>query len=432
MNARSLLAVGTGVGLEITGQDLRVSVARVRPNGIKVLGSTVIAGFRQRPAAEWGAEYAVFLRHLGASHLAATVLVPRAQVIVRQLTMPGVADRDLASAVTYQVDSLHPYGEDEARYTWARLPGTPVVLVGIMQKAVVEDYSRVLLEAGIKVAAFSFSAAILYSARRILPATSKEGFLAVGGGAESEAYGESPAHPVFSAVLDPPWERTASLAAAELRLPPEVSPVPLDEVLPKPASSPEDYDLAREALAYATALAGACPHLALNANLLPEELRSTSSRMILVPTVALAAILLVLATVLAGQAAFEQRRQISLLSAEIRRYEPQAKKADAVQQADQQARRRTQVLEAFKRRTRQDLDALNELTRLLEPPAWLTGLDMDQTSVVISGQIEQAAPLLKLIDNSPLFQNSEFAGQVGKADKNEVFRIRSAREGVAP
>jgi len=91
-----------------------------------------------------------------------------------------------------------------------------------------------------------------------------------------------------------------------------------------------------------------------------------------------------------------------------------------------------QVLDAFKRRTRHDLDALTELTRLLEPPAWLNGLDMDQTTVVISGQIEQAAPLLKLIDNSPLFQNSEFVGQIARADKNEVFRIRSAREGVGP
>ncbi len=427
-----MLAIGTGVGLEIKGQDLRVTVARVRPNGIKVLGSMVITGFRQRPAAEWGAEYAGFLRQLGASHLAATVLLPRAEVVVRQIPMPGVADRDLASAVHYQVDSLHPYGEDEACYAWARLRGTPVVLAGITRKAVVELYSQLFLEAGIKIAAFSFSAAILYSARRILPAASGEGFLAIGGDAEPEAYGESAAHPVFSAVLDSPWERTASLAAAELRLPPEVSPVSLDQVLPKPASSPADYDLSREALSYATALAGACPHLALKANLLPEELRSTSSRMIFVPTVALAAILLALVTVLAGQSAFEQRRQISLLSAEIRRFEPSARKAEAVQQAGEQARRRTQVLDAFKRRTRQDLDALNELTRLLAPPAWLNGIDMDRTTVIISGQIEQAAPLLKLIDNSPLFQNSEFTGPIGRSDKNEVFRIRSTREGVAP
>jgi Tfp pilus assembly protein PilN len=426
-----MLAVGTGVGLEIAGQDLRVTVSRVRPGGIRILGSTVIAGFRQRPAAEWGGEYAGFLRRLGASHLAATVLLPRSELIVRQLTLPGVADRDLASAIQFQVDSLHPYPEDDARYAWARLPGTPAVLIGIAHRAVIDRYSSLLIEAGIKVAAFSFSAAILYSARRILAAPTEQEFLAIGG-AGPEAYGESAARPVFSALLDPPWERTASLAAAELRLPPESSPVPLEEVLPKPKYSPPGYDLSQEALSYATSLAGACPRLALRANLLPEELRSTSSRMIFVPSIALAAILLALAATLAGQSALEQRRQLSLLGAEIQRLEPQARRAEAVERSVEQMRRRTQLLDSFRGRTGRELEALNELTRLLAPPAWLTELALERDNVTLAGQAEQAAPLLKLIDSSPLFQNSEFVGQIGKADKNEVFRIRAAREGVAP
>ena len=77
------------------------------------------------------------------------------------------------------------------------------------------------VEAGIKIASFTFSAAVLYSALRILSDPPADGFLAIGGGEEMEAYGESPAHPVLSAVLDQPLERSAALAAAELRLDPE-------------------------------------------------------------------------------------------------------------------------------------------------------------------------------------------------------------------
>ena len=69
----TVFALGAGVGIQILGGDLRVIVVRLRPTGIHVLASTVISGFRQRPAAEWGAEYAAFLKRAGAGHLAATL-----------------------------------------------------------------------------------------------------------------------------------------------------------------------------------------------------------------------------------------------------------------------------------------------------------------------------------------------------------------------
>jgi len=430
MNARAMLALGSGVGIQILGPDLRITVVRVRPNGIRVLASTVIAAFRQRPAAEWGVEYAGFLRRAGAGHLAATVLLPRSEVIVRQVTLPGVSDRDVASAVPLQVDALHPYGDEEAGYAWARLPGSGQLLIGIARKGVIERYSSLFVEAGVKITSFTFSAAVLYSTLRILSDPPRSGLLAVGGEAEVEAYGESPARPVLSAVLDEPFERSAALAAAELRLDPEARWMELADALPKPKSAPADFDLPRAALSYATALAGACFRPALRANLLPVTLRSSNSRMILAPTVALAVILVALAVGLAAQAPYQQRRQLTLLQAEIDRYEPLANKADGARKAADLARGRIQVLNRFQRRTRQDMDAIQELTRLVAPPAWLNGLEMNDATATINGQAEQAAPLLKLLDGSPLFRNSEFVGQIQKAETNEVFRIRMGREGV--
>ena len=61
------------------------------------------------------------------------------------------------------------------------------------------------------------------------------------------------------------------------------------------------------------------------------------------------------------------------------------------------------------RRPQADLDVLNELTRLLPPPVWTTSIEIYPDSVVITGEADQAAPLLKVLDSSPLFQNSEFA-----------------------
>jgi Tfp pilus assembly protein PilN len=305
------------------------------------------------------------------------------------------------------------------------------VLIGIARKAVIERYSSLFIEAGIKITSFTFSAAVLYSALRLLSDPPSDGFLAVSPETEPEAYGESPARPILSALLDEPLERSSALAAAELRLTPEAQCMELAEMLPQPKSAPADFDLPHSALCYATALAGACFRPALRVNLLPAGLRSSNSRMILAPTVALAVILMALAAGLAAQAPYQQRRQLSLHGAEIGRFEPLAKKAEGARKAAGMARSRVQALDSFQRRTREDLDALQELTRLLEPPAWLGGLEMSGNTITINGQAEQAAPLLKLLDGSPRFRDSEFVGQIQKAEKNETFRIRMTREGVA-
>ena len=72
-----LLAFGAGVGIEIRAKDLEIVAARVRPGRVNVLGRLVIEDYGSRPAAEWGADYAAFLRAAGIARLSATVLLPR-------------------------------------------------------------------------------------------------------------------------------------------------------------------------------------------------------------------------------------------------------------------------------------------------------------------------------------------------------------------
>ena len=110
------------MGVEIAGPDLEIVVARVRPSRIAVLGRLTIANFAGRPAAEWGAEYARFLKAMGAAHLSATVLLPRRDVIVRQVSLPGVAPKDIDNAIRFQLDTLHPYGDEDVSYGWSPLP----------------------------------------------------------------------------------------------------------------------------------------------------------------------------------------------------------------------------------------------------------------------------------------------------------------------
>jgi hypothetical protein len=76
---RTWFAIGTGVGIELAPNRLRIVITKVRPGGVDVLGAHTIENYQEKPAAEWGAEYASFLRKHGAGHLSATVLLPVAR-----------------------------------------------------------------------------------------------------------------------------------------------------------------------------------------------------------------------------------------------------------------------------------------------------------------------------------------------------------------
>lgn len=425
---RKLLSLGSGVGIEIGARDLSVSAVQVRPTGVRVLAAREIADYRNRPAAEWGAELAGYLREAGVGHVAATVLLPRAEVIVRQVQLPGVADKDVASALAYQVDALHPYGEDEAEYGWARLGQSAYFVVAIVRREVVERFAGLFGEAGIRVASFTCSAVALYSGARLLNEPPEGGFLALleeESGAY-EAYGESAARPLFSASFQMPVERVRAFATSELRLPAEQSALSVAAILPVPRTAPEGVEL--KALPYAAGLAGACPWLGLAVNLLPAAMRHSSSRMRYVPTAALGTLLVLMAAALAVEAGWEDRRYAAALQSEMVKLQPLVRQAEAMEGRTATARRRTALLDAFRRRSTADMDVLKEATKLLPPPLWLNSIEITRTTVTFGGEAEQAAGLLKVLDASPLFEHSDFSQGIQRVGAMESFHIRTTRE----
>ena len=417
------LAFGSGVGIEITGprgaETLRITVVRVRPNGARVLGSFSIENAAQQPAAEWGQAYSAFLKKLALNHVVATVLLPREDVILRQIAVPGVSDKDLGAAVGFQMDGLHPYAEDDVFSSWARLPGTTTVLVAIARKAALERYSAWFSEAGIKVASFTCAPAAIYSARRLFASGPVPPVLAMDEvNGRVELYGESPSHPLFSAAFDATAERAIALACAELRLDPSTTETRSFHALLG----------AEPPLSYAAALAGACSHLFLPVNLLPVEMRASSSRALWIPTGVAAGLALMAAAALAAYPAFEDRRYLHSLNAEIAKIKPQAALAAKLDKDIETARQRTILLDQVRKRSKMDIDVVGEMTRILPPPIWLNTLEITRAQVTVSGETEQAAPLLKQIDASPFFEASEFSMQPMRTQTGEAFRIRSNRE----
>src|ERR1019366_7076475 len=365
------------------GPDLEIAVARVRPTGVQVLARTTIPRFRERPAAQWGAEYSALLGKLGTPHLSATVLLPRPEVIVRQIALRGVEAKDLEAAIAFQLDGINPYGDQEVLFGWTPL-GEGGVLVGIAPLGTVDRYLELFTEAGIATGSFTFVAAPIHGAIRLVPPPPRD-FVAIGRGAGSavEVYGESRARPVFSAEFDLPPEKAAAMAAAE-------------------------------------------PRLAPAANLLPPERRESASRGIFIPTAVVAAALLIVLGATLAWPGYEQRQYLKELEAEIAQLRPQTARGAALCHQIDHTRSCARLLDEFRSRTRSDMDAINELTRLLPPPVWANTIDMSRDAVLILGEADQAAPLLKVLDASPLFHNSEFNG-ISKVQNAEIFRLRTQR-----
>jgi len=448
--------VGSGVGIHIEGprgaESARVAAVRLRPNGARLLGSFTIEDLPRHPAAEWGATITAFLRKLGLQNVAATVLLPRRDVIVRVLAMPGVSASDLPAAVRFQMDGLHPYNDDDVISSWARLPETSSVVVAIARRDVIERYATLFEEAGVRMGGFSCSAAAVYSALRVFGRSPGRDILAADASSEGiDVYGESGSRPVFSGFFPLPaaghgpapqqaeaqdedrgsesqveatevdLTPSTTLAAAELRIEPPAEPLKLGALL---GSEP--------ALAFAAGLVSASPRRGLRLNLLPVEHRRSGSKLVWIPAATFGVLVLALAGYLAAYPSVESRRYGQTLVAQIARVQPAASRTTALDHEIEAVRRRTLLLDDLRRRSREDMDALNELTRLLPPPAWLNLLEMNPGVITIAGETDQAAGLLKTIDASPLFKSSEFVVPPLRLQGSEGFRVRFRRDGVRP
>jgi Tfp pilus assembly protein PilN len=422
---KKILAFGSGIGISMEGQrgseSLHITAVRVRPTGVTVRGGTVIEDYRNSPAAEWGAAYAEMAGKLGMQHVAATVLLPRHEVILRLLSLPGVEDKDLDAAVAFQLDGLHPYDESDVVSAWGRLEGSDTVAVAIARRELIDGYTTLFAEAGVKLAGFTCTGIAVHSALRLLGSKEPGDVFAIGPlDSGVEIYGESPSKPLFSAAFelapDGTADRAIALAAAELRF----------ETVP-PAVELAGLLGAESARSYAAALTSACPVLSNTVNLLPVDQRQGRSAWQWIPTAALGTAVLLAGIGLAIFPTYFNGSYLGTLTQEIGKVQPLAARASAMDKEIQTARARTLLLDNLRQNSKRDMDVLAAMTSLLPPPTWLQSMDVNASQVSVTGETDQAEPLLKILDQSPLFEASEFASPPSRSQSSEHFSLRTKR-----
>jgi Tfp pilus assembly protein PilN len=423
-----IAASGTGLAIAIEGEALDILLVKVRPSKVEILAYQRFTGIKDRPAAEVGTEYLQFLRKNGAPHLAAWVLLPREELIVRTLSLPGVAPRDLESAIELQLESLHPYVDQGVRFGHVRIGGTPQVLVGVAREELVDRWITFCEEAGIKLAGFTFAADVLYRAIRTLRVAPTGFAAAIPCGTAVEIYGESAARPVYNALLYAEAAPALDHAISELRLTDADAIRELAELLPAPITVEQAEFAQQHPLLYATALTAAATLPAPAANLLPAELRKNNNWGMLLPTLVLLTLLGLLVAGMYGQRAWLERDYRDRLVREVQLLERQVALGQRMDEDGERFLTRLDLMKEYRLRTTADLEALLGLTRILPEDTWVVQLDLSRNEISIAGEASRAGDLIQLIDASPLFEKSEFAMPLQRVENREIFRLRIQRE----
>ena len=464
MQWKHILRWGAGCGIEVRGTDLRVVAVKSRPGSFKVLGRMEIADFRSRPAAEWGAEYTTFLRDLKLLHLAATVSLPRSEMMVRQLKLPPLNRKELGAAVGYQLETLHPYEADQVYTAFAPLgestEGINQVQVAVLiaEKAIVDGYAELFESAAIAVASFTAGAAAFYTGVRVRWDSPPIPFLIADFQRTGiEIYGEGKNRPLFSGAFESQSpERVLRLAGADLRLqesePASVvfcgadggevdsDPLPLArdlgdafslcsaaELLPSPAAAVPQFDEGRDAAALAVALESACPRLGWRANLLPSARRKRNSHWMYAPTAVLVAALILLLFAYPLRRVMQDRGYLRTLEAETARLEQDVKRAAAAKSQRRETAARIEVLKSLRGRSEADLRIVSELSQQLPDTAWLSHLEIRDQGVEMYGEAGAAAPLLATVNGTLTLENAAFMTSLVKTDNGERFQIAAQR-----
>jgi Tfp pilus assembly protein PilN len=297
-----------------------------------------------------------------------------------------------------------------------------------VRQSVLSHYETLFSEAGIPMAAATFSSAVIYAAFRLRQRPAQQGapasifcYLSTAPG-RVEVYGESEARPCYSAGFTLAPERALAVARAELRIAPDQPALDLQQALPEASGvSP---------LAAAAALAASAPLLLRFANLLPAERRASHDRArYLLPIILGGLLVIALLGVFLVFPLINEHRYSTDLTAEFNRLQTPALRVQSIDKQLTAHRASIAALDDFRKRPQADLDVMNELVRLLPAQVWTNAIEIYPDRVVLAGEADQAAPLLKLLDGSPLFENSKFVTSVTRNGTADQFRIETMRRG---
>jgi len=457
------------LGILIKGDTLRLALVQQEFKQVRLLDLLALENFRSTAPQELKSAIARFLLKNQAQKARSVLLIPRQEVILRQLELPAGAASNLPRVVEYQLAGFLPSETQEISFAYhVSKPktgsSTLELSIYLVPKGQLEEPLRWcdLLDLQVfRVIPTSVALANFFQNQlpRLKSANALIGYRAAGGcewislrqGAVLHSHFQTMAEEEdFPAVLQCEGERIRSrLGLAEetplnlylagtldqseapanrhFRLHTLVQPADFRLVL---GTAPIESRRLAEALpALAGALCGLQRRNPVHVDLLPAERQKKHAQWILLPTYALAAANLLLLGMLALRGPIQQSWFASRLDREVSRLEPEVRKMKKIEEQKKDCERRVALMIKARKTNERVLEAINELSTILPKEAWVMDFTLRNGAIEIYGISDSAASLPQIIVNSPRFRGAEFVAPIARdSNGKEVYRIRMQLE----
>jgi len=483
----------TGVGIEFREGRLHAFCGRSLWNRFRVVDRLEIAQYGEMEPRECGRLYRQFLKRNGLKAPWTVVALPRSMVLLRALQFPKAMESEMGRAVELQLDSLHPFEEggvywdfagtredQQPRWSWKQDAASgeaqkPVdVLVAIAERESVDKLAEWFQEAGIPVSQFSVTTTLLLGmlrSRGTQTAMPDAPFFVLHTREDGcELIGTAPGKPVLSkeilfesAGLATEDDRRAEvvsqleLARSELRLAPEERPVvlaggsglqletspaldgasfrvvPVEEAMRAGMGGVETLPLRENLVGVAAALAAVERRGLFGLNLLPAARRSYEPPAVLVPTYALASLVVLMAVALGLRGPAQDWVYSRHLERERQALLPQIQQLERIQDQNRRVFERLATLANLGRSASLPMELLDELTGLLPEDAWLQQLQFDGNAVNLAGTAASASAVLQALTEANRLESPQFLSAITRTqDGKEGFRIGARLRAANP
>ena len=433
----------TIAGFEVAGNDLRITVVRAVFNRRRLISSCVVEDFVGMGTDERRAELKKVAERHQLRRARAFLSLPESSGMVRYLELPVEVRESLISTVEFNVESLSPWPTEEIYWDMSLkdpgTPGTPMrVTIALIPREGLDPWidlfssaSLPLTGATLSTLAWAHAATELWSDDRPtvlvgLESEYAEGCLVHDGRMTSLRVDEAGSSSQRAASM---IARLASLArvvslenartiahGSKLEdLDEDNPPLPVEGVVGRQRGL-------FGALTAALSGVGASPFAV---NIIPSERRYRGNLAQLVPTFLLVLLLFLVGTALGLRGPYQWSVYASELENAIRGVAPTVLDLTDQETELNALSEKYRALSVHLAGGDSTLEMLWELVRVLPLDTWLSAISLQEGAVTITGFSGSASEIQRLIEESPLFEDAEFASSVTRDDAGrDRFTLR--------
>jgi len=441
------MILSTSIGIELAGRDLRIAVVQSRFGRLRLLRSVEVPGFLDLAVEEQKATLERAVKEHRLTFGRVFLSLPHDRGMVRQMEFPVEVAEKLKAAVALQIESLCPWSADEIYWDFSvesRKKGAKLfrVTIAIVPRAEIDPWMAFFKSIKLPLSGVLLSSVThAHGVRTLWPNSDctivldcekgyVEGSLIHGGQLSSVTQTGGEANIAAKDAV----ERLAASgrvgAAEDVRFVSygsEAAQLESVEPVILPIENASVGSTVRFG-AIASALIG-IRRTAFAANLIPSALRYRRSQWQTVPTFVLLALTMLAGIAMLLREPYQMTVYASQIDSEIRRVAPVAREVSKQQTELNNLSDRYRALAGHLQNRDYNLEALQEITRVLPSGAWLVSYSYQDGNIQLSGYADSTSAIQKLLEDSPLFKDVQPTAAVTRDAKGkDKFSLKATIE----